>query len=60
MLLYWNGTSFTVSDDYPLYLAERALQREMVEAVVMEEVPTELSDSVLRRSGPELIPMPRV
>lgn len=56
MLLYWKGSSFTVSDDYALYLAERALQKEVVEAVVMGEVPTELSDSVLCRGGPELIP----
>jgi hypothetical protein len=56
MLLYWNGSSFIVSDDYALYLAERALEREAVEAVVMGEIPTELSASVLRRGGPELIP----
>jgi hypothetical protein len=56
MLLYWKEPSFIVSDDYALYLAERVLQKEMVEAVVMGEVPTALTNSVLRRGGPELIP----
>jgi hypothetical protein len=56
MLLYWKGPSFIVSDDYALYLAERVLQREVVVAVIMGEVPAELGGSILRRGGPELIP----
>lgn len=56
MLLYWKESSFIVSDDYALYLAERALQKEVVEVVVMGEVPAQLSESVLRSGGPELIP----
>lgn len=56
MLLYWKEPSFIVSDDYAVYLAERVLQKEMVDAVVMGEVPATQTNSVLRRGGLELIP----
>lgn len=56
MLLYWKEPSFIVSDDYALYLAERVLQKETIEAVVMGHVPDTLIHSVLRRGGAELIP----
>ncbi|WP_157994574.1 Shedu immune nuclease family protein [Peristeroidobacter agariperforans] len=56
MLLYWKAPSFIVSDDYALYLAERELRKETIEAVVMGEVPAALADAVVRRGGPELIP----
>ena len=56
MLLYRKENTFIVSDDYSIYLAERLLRREVVEAVVMGEVSAELTGSILIRGGPELIP----
>jgi antiviral defense system Shedu protein SduA len=56
MLLYWKEPSFIVSDDYALYLAEKALEKDIVEAVVMGDVPAALTHSVLRQGGMELLP----
>jgi hypothetical protein len=57
MLLYWGVTSFIVSDDYVLYLAERSRGTTRVEAVVLGDVPAG-SATIIRNGGAELIPGP--
>lgn len=59
MLLYWRSNNFIVSDDYVCYLAERAREASVVEAVVMGDMAAE-SATVVRTGGMELIPDPLI
>lgn len=41
MLVYWNGTQFIMSDDYPIYLSYRKQSEDLVPVVVIGEYPLE-------------------
>lgn len=55
MLVYWNGSSFTMSDDYASYLAYRTLDISHVPVVVMGEYPISVYGSG-EQGGKELLP----
>jgi hypothetical protein len=60
LILYWDGNSFIMSDDYPDYLAYRSLNYESVPAVILGDFPEKYAQSALKIGGAELIPPVRV
>jgi hypothetical protein len=55
LLVYWNGHSFTMSDDYGSYLAYRLLHIDPVPCAILGDYPVKLS-SVGRVGGWDLLP----
>jgi hypothetical protein len=55
MAVYWGGDRFVMCDDYPIYLAYRALGEELVPVVVLGSYPAEFG-LPQRSGGPELLP----
>jgi hypothetical protein len=55
LVVYWSGTGFVMSDDYPGYLAHRALGSEEVSVVVIGAVPVGVLTNPIREGGAELI-----
>jgi hypothetical protein len=56
LIVYWSGTGFVMSDDYPGYLAHRSLGSKEVRVVVIGAVPARVLTRPIRQGGAELIP----
>jgi hypothetical protein len=55
LLVYWNVDHFIMSDDYPAYLAYRALAIESIPVVILGDYPKEIFGTG-NSGGPELLP----
>jgi len=58
LLTYWRNNTFVMSDDYPVYLAYRALKYKEILIVVMGDFP-DGNYKVIKRGGYELLPPAR-
>lgn len=56
LLVYWNGSSFIMSDDYPGYLAHRSLNSKEVSVVILGDYPENLVTQPTLVGGAELLP----
>jgi hypothetical protein len=55
MVVYWNGSEFIMSDDYPDYLAYRKAECEDVPVAILGDFPKNVAD-VIKCGGVELLP----
>jgi hypothetical protein len=55
LAVYWNGSSFVMSDDYPDYLAYKQARCDDVSVAILGEFPKQLV-KVRKRGGVELLP----
>lgn len=55
LLVYWNGTSFVMNDDYPVYLAYLRSELKEVPVAIVGNFPRELV-KLKRNGGVELLP----
>lgn len=56
VLIYWNGSSFIMSDDYSDYLAHRSLGSKDVSVVILGDYPESLVKQPIKVGGAELLP----
>ncbi len=55
LIVYWNGSSYIMSDSYPYYLGYRKLGYEKVPVVIMGDFPAKTAE-ILAEGGTDLIP----
>jgi len=58
VLVYWDGESFIMSDDYCVYLAFRRLDRKEIPAVIIGDLPDFVTPTEI--GGAELLPPPGI